>query len=148
MSKNMFFKLFLGLSILAAAVVWLITVVSPDTFGDINVASWAVLIVSACWGVAFIINGLAKNDVGIFKKFDVLLGAGFLVIALFMVVNIFAIDDAVVLPIIAIIVAAAMILCMLAVGGKKWDQGDNQNAGYKNYRQRKAEEEERKKKGE
>ncbi len=140
------FKLFLGLSVLAAAVVWLITVISPDTFGDINVASWAVLIVSACWGIAFIINGLVKNDVGISKKFTIMLGAGFLVIALFMVVNIFAFDDAVILPIIAIIISVAMILCMLAVGGKKWDQGDNENAGYKNYYQRKAEEEAKNKK--
>jgi len=30
---------------------------------------------------------------------------------------------------------------MLSVGGKKWDAGDNQKAGYKNYDARKREQE-------
>ena len=45
------------------------------------------------------------------------------------------------MPIIAIVVTVALLLGFVAVGGKKWDQGDNQNVGYKNYYQRKAEEE-------
>ena len=46
-----------------------------------------------------------------------------------------------VIPIIAVVVTVALLLGFVAVGGKKWDQGDNQNVGYKNYYQRKAEEE-------
>ena len=52
------------------------------------------------------------------------------------------IDDKLVLPIIAIIITVGILLCILAVGGKKWDQGDNEVAGYKDYRTRKKEEEE------
>ncbi len=141
MSKKLMFKLFLGLSILAAAIFWLITVVSPDAFGDVNAGSWAILIVSGAWGIGFIVNGLVSKNVGVFKKLYILTGAGMLVVALFVVVTIFTLPDNIIMPIIAIIIASALILCLLAVGGKKWDQGDNENVGYKNYYQRKAEEE-------
>ena len=58
------------------------------------------------------------------------------------------IDDDRVHPIIAIIITVGMLLCILAVGGKKWDQGDNEVAGYKDYRTRKKEEEEAKRRAE
>ena len=35
--------------------------------------------------------------------------------------------------------AAAGVLSVFATKGKKWDEGDNQKAGYKDYRARKAE---------
>jgi uncharacterized membrane protein YesL len=34
----------------------------------------------------------------------------------------------------------ALLLGFVAIGGKKWDEGDNQKEGYKTYRERKAEE--------
>ena len=51
---------------------------------------------------------------------------------------------AAIVPIIASAVTVVVLLCRLAVGGKKWDQADNENVGYKDYRTRKREEEERK----
>ena len=62
-----------------------------------------------------------------------------------MLVNIFAIKNELVLPIIAIIVTVALLIGVIATGGKSSDTGDNQKAGYKNYYQRKAEEEKKNK---
>lgn len=140
MSKDLGLKVFLGLSFVAVAVLWLLSVVMPEQLGEINLASWGILIVSGCWGLAFILSGLFGKMLGGTKKLSILIGAGLLVVSLFMIVNIFAIDDKIVLPIVAIIVTSAFVLCTLAVGGKKWDHGDNHKVGYKNYHQRKAEE--------
>ena len=46
-----------------------------------------------------------------------------------------------VIPIIALVAAVGLLLTILFTGGKKWDEGDNQKVGYKNYYERKAEEE-------
>jgi hypothetical protein len=40
-----------------------------------------------------------------------------------------------------VLVAAGIVLGIIGTGGKKWDTADNQKVGYKNYHQRKAEEE-------
>lgn len=44
-------------------------------------------------------------------------------------------------PVIAVIAALGGVVSVLSVGGKKWDAGDNQKAGYKNYDARKREQE-------
>ncbi|MDR0696574.1 MAG: hypothetical protein LBF68_03395 [Christensenellaceae bacterium] len=138
MSKSIIFKVLFPLSFLAAAVVWLLTILIDDFSLDPS-------IVPACmcgiWGAAFVLRGLFSKSVGIAKKTSILIGTGLFVVTLLLVINIFAIKDEAVLPIIAIIVALGFVLCVLAVGGKKWDQADNKKVGYKNYHQRKAEEE-------
>ena len=74
---------------------------------------------------------------------------GVLVVAgVLALVGAFVIEAKLVLPIIAIVITAVVLLCILAVGGKKWDQADNENVGYKDYRTRKREEEERRKREE
>ncbi|MDR0751407.1 MAG: hypothetical protein LBF12_02280 [Christensenellaceae bacterium] len=138
MSKSIVFKVLFPLTFLAAAIVWLLTV-SIDDF-NLNPS-----IVPACvcgiWGVAFIMRGLVAKSVGAAKKMNILIGTVLLVLTVLLVVNIVAIKDEAVLPIIAIVVSAGFVLCVLAVGGKKWDQADNKKVGYKNYYERKAEEE-------
>ena len=147
MSKTFLFKMLLAGVFLVAAVLWLLSLVMEETFGFFNL-SWAVFIISGTWSIAFILNGLFSKTVGTFKKLYIMMGAGLAVIALFAVINIFVIEDAYIVPIICIIVAAAFLLSIIAVGGKKWDQGDNKNVGYKNYHQRKAAEEKQKKRNE
>ena len=147
MSKSFMFKLLLGLSVLAAAVLWLLSIVMPETFGAgvLNVGAWAILIVSGGWAVAFILLGLFGKNVGTFKKMQIYFGAALAFVAIIMLIKIFAWPDNIILPIIAVVAVAGLLLGMIAVGGKKWDQGDNQNVGYKNYRQRKADEEKKNK---
>ena len=72
------------------------------------------------------------------------LGAIFLGIAAVSVVTALALPpDNYVWPIIAIVAAFAIVISLIATGGKKWDEGDNTQVGYKDYRTRKKEEEAR-----
>ena len=143
MSKKFLFGLVIGLSVVAAATLWLLSVVSVEKFGWFTL-SWAVTIVAGVCGIAFIVRGLFEKNAGSLKKVNILFGAAFLIIAFLCIVNELAIESEIILPVIALVVAVALLLGFVAVGGKKWDGGDNEKAGYKNYYQRKAEEEKNK----
>ena len=142
MSKNLFYNVLFWLAVVAVAILWVLSIAlpKPNAIEGFN-TNWAILILSAICGAGLILNGLFRKDVGLLKKLKIYIGAGMFVISLFMLVNIFAIKNDLIVPIICAIVAVAGLLSILAVGGKKWDQGDNHNVGYKNYYERKAEEE-------
>lgn len=142
MSKNLLTKLLIGLSFLVAAVLWLLSVLIPEQFGFFNL-NWAVVIVCGVSGLALVLRGLFSNKTGILKKADIFIGAILLILAGVSVAFALALPEKIVWPIIAIVLAAAALLSVLAVGGKKWDEGDNHRVGYKTYRERKAEEEKR-----
>lgn len=146
MSKKLLFKVLACLLFVGVAVVWLLSKMMPDKFANFE-PMWLLAIFCAAMGALFIIKGLFGKNVSAGKKFNIFVGAGFLVGALFAVAG-SLVDNDYVLPIIAIIVTVAVLLSILAVGGKKWDDGDNQKVGYKNYYQRKAEEEKAAKKAE
>jgi hypothetical protein len=101
----------------------------------------SIVVAAICciWGVAFVARGLFSKNVHVAKKSNILLGAILLIIATVQLVNVFAIKESVIFPIVAIILTGALVLGVLAVGGKKWDQGDNRKAGYKSYHDRKKE---------
>ena len=143
MSKHFFTKLLLALAWLAAAVLWLLSVILPDRFGFFNL-NWAIVIVCGTGGLALLLRGTFSGNTGVLKKGDLFLGAGLLVIAAISVIFALALPKSYIWPIIAVIIALAGVLSVLATGGKKWDEGDNQKVGYKDYRARKAEEEARK----
>lgn len=140
MSKNFLFKLLIGLIILAGPVLWLLSLIIPDTFGWFNL-SYAVALVSGGVGVLLLLKGVFKKDNVIFKKANIWLGMGLLVVTLFSIASAIALPDNWILPIVCIMAALAIVLGIIGTGGKKWDTADNQKAGYKNYHQRKAEEE-------
>lgn len=146
MSKNFMFKFLVCGVVLLAAVLWLLSNLIPE-FAFFNL-SWAVVLMAGGVGVAFILRGLIQKDIGTLKKFYIWFGAGLLIVALFALISAIAVPQNLVLPIIAVILAAALMLGMLATGGKKWDEGNNQQVGYKNYFQRKKEEEKQEKKDE
>lgn len=143
MSKHFFTKLLLALAWLAAAVLWLLSVILPERFGFFNL-NWAIVIVCGTGGLALLLRGTFARKTGVLKKGDLFLGAGLLVIAAISVIFALALPKSYIWPIIAVIIALAGVLSVLATGGKKWDEGDNQKVGYKDYRARKAEEEARK----
>lgn len=140
MSKNFLFKLLIGLIILAGPVLWLLSLIIPDTFGWFNL-SYAVALVSGGVGLLLLLKGVFKKDNVVFKKANIWLGMGLLVVTLFSIASAIAIPDNWIAPIICIMAALAIVLGIIGTGGKKWDTADNQKAGYKNYHQRKAEEE-------
>lgn len=140
MSKNFLFKFVLGLVVVVAAVLWLLSMLVEDTFGWFSLG-WAITMIAGVFGVMFILRGLFSSTAGPIKKLYIYFGAGLLIAALFALIGEIALPGKLVMPIIAIVVTVALLLGFVAVGGKKRDQGDNQNVGYKNYYQRKAEEE-------
>ena len=140
MSKNLLFKVLVALCFVAAAVLWILS--AADIIA-INM-SWAIAVFAFVLGALFIGKGLFSRNVGTFKKLNIMFGAVFVVAGVLALVGTF-IEESLVLPIIALIVTLAVLLCILATGGRKWDQGDNDNAGYKNYWQRKKEKEEQEK---
>lgn len=139
MSKKFLFGLILGLVFLVSAVLWLLSVCLEETFGWFTLG-WAAVLLAGGFGLAFVLRGVFEKTVVPLKKFYIYFGAGFFVVALFALIGELSLPGKLVMPIIAVILAAAVLIAFLAVRGKKWDQGDNQNAGYKNYYQRKEEE--------
>ncbi len=145
MSKGFVFKLLLILSLAAAAVLWILTITMPDTFGHLNIGLWAIVIIAGGWGIAFLLRGLLSKTASTpvtLKRLWIIFGAALVIIAVITCVNIFAWDNKLVMPIIALGAVLGLIISLFATGGKKWDQGDNQNVGYKDYRTRKKEQEE------
>ncbi len=140
MSKNFLFKLLIGLIILAAPVLWLLSLIIPDTFGWFNL-SYAVAMVSGGVGLLLLLKGVFKKDNVVFKKANIWLGLGLLVVTLFSIASAIAIPENWIVPIICCMVGLGIVLGIVSTGGKKWDTADNQKVGYKNYHQRKAEEE-------
>lgn len=144
MSKNFLFKLLIGLVILAAPVLWLLSLIIPETFGWFN-ASYAVAMVALGVGLLLLLRGVFKKDNVVFKKANIWLGIGLLLVALFSIASAIALPDNWIIPIVCIVLAAGFVLGIIATGGKNWDTADNQKVGYKNYHQRKAEEEKKNK---
>ena len=143
MSKKLLPKLLIGLVFLAVAVIWLLSALEIAPFNTMN-WSWILAVAAFSLALIFILAGVFSKSVGMVKKLYVFLGAGLVVAGIFALVGTF-IDANHVLPIIAVVLISAILLSVLVVGGKKWDEGDNHSVGYKNYYQRKAEEEKKEK---
>lgn len=143
MSKNFLFKLLIGLIILAGPVLWLLSLIVPATFGWFNL-SYAVALVSGGVGLLLLLKGVFKKDNVVFKKANIWLGMGLLVVTLLSIASAIALPKNWILPIICIMAALAIVLGIIGTGGKKWNTADNEKVGYKNYHQRKAEEEKNK----
>lgn len=144
MSKKFFVRLLVGIAFLVAAVLYLLSVVLPDTFGFFSLA-WAGLLFTGVGAIAFLLYGFTVKNSVTLKKLYLILGGIFLVLAVLCLVSALALPKNWILPMILVIAALVALFCVLATGGKNWDEGDNQKIGYKNYYQRKAEEEKNKK---
>ncbi len=143
MSKKMFTRVLIALSFLVAAVFFLLSELMPETFGGFNLA-WAGVIFAGISGLALLFSAIGTKNSTALKKMQILLSAVLLVVAAVCLISALAIPENLVLPIILVILAAMLVIGLLITGGKKWDEGDNHKAGYKNYYQRKAEEEKNK----
>ena len=89
-----------------------------------------------------------QKNITTVKKLKIWFGAGLLICAILCLVSAITIPKSLILPIISIVITVAFLITVLATGGKKWDEGDNHKAGYKNYYERKAEEEKKEKESE
>ncbi len=144
MSKKMFTRLLVALSFLAAAVFFFLSVLEVEPFTEFS-ASWAGVIFAGVSGLALLFNAIGTKNSTTLKKFNILLSAVLLVVALVCLIFALALPENWILPLVLILLGVMLVLGILITGGKKWDEGDNHKAGYKNYYQRKAEEEKNKK---
>ena len=144
MSKKFLFGFVLGLAFVVGAVLWLLSVVAKESFGWFSLG-WAVVLVAGVFGIAFVVRGVVTKTAIPLKKLSIYFGAGFFVVAIFALVGELALDNKIIMPVIAIVLAVALLLGFVAVGGKNWDAGDNQKVGYKNYYERKKEQDEKEK---
>ena len=147
MSKKLFVRLLVALSFLAAAVFFFLSVLEIEPFTEFS-ASWAGVIFAGVSGLALLFGAIGTKNSTQLKKMQIFLSAGLLVVALVCLISALALPDNWVLPLILILLGVMIVLSVLITGGKKWDEGDNHKVGYKNYYQRKAEEEKNKKDGE
>ncbi len=142
MDKRFISRILLPLALLAAAVLWLLKVIpaTADLFAWYTL-SWAATILLGIAGLKFLLDGIFMTSKGVIsRKFTIFAGAVILVLALICLTSAIAIPHNLIAPIIAIILAAALVVGIMVTGAHKWDAGDNQSVGYKNYHQRKAEE--------
>jgi len=144
MNKNMLYKLLISLFILAGGVLWLLSVAVPDVFGWFN-ASCAVAVATGGAGLLLVVKGVFKQGSVSYKKANIWLGVALLIVTIFSLTWGLVMPKEYIAPLVCILVAFGLVFGILATGGEKWDQGDNQKEGYKNYHQRKAEELEKQK---
>ena len=144
MSKKLFVRLLVALSFLAAAVFFFLSVLEVEPFTEFS-ASWAGVIFAGVSGLALLFSAIGTKNSTQLKKMQIFLSAGLLVVALVCLVFALALPEDWILPLIFILLGVMLVLSVLITGGKKWDEGDNHKVGYKNYYQRKAEEEKNKK---
>lgn len=143
MSKNILIKLLVALAFLAAAVFFFLSVLEVEPFTEFS-ASWAGVIFAGVSGLALLFSAIGTKNSTQLKKMKLFFSAALLVVALVCLIFALALPENWILPLILILVGVMLVLGVLITGGKKWDTGDNQKVGYKNYYQRKAEEEKNK----
>lgn len=140
MSRNLIYKILGALVVVAAAVLWILSLTVPEAFGFFSLA-WAGVLLCGGIGVIFLLNGIFQKNITTIKKLKIWFGVALLVCAVLCLVSAITIPENLVIPIIAVIVAVGFMITILATAGKKWDEGDNHKVGYKNYFERKKEEE-------
>ncbi len=140
MSRNIIYKLLGAFIILAVVVLWILSLTVPETFGFFSLA-WAGVVICGGLGLILLLQGTFQKNLSTIKKLKIWFGIALIVCGILCLVSELAIKDSLVIPIIALVVAVGLVITILATGGKKWDEGDNHKVGYKNYHQRKAEEE-------
>lgn len=147
MDKRFFSRILIILGVVAVLVLWLLKEIpaTAEMFSWYSVA-WGATILSGVVGLKFLLDGIFGQGV-ISRKFLILLGAVCLIGAfLCLAQSVGVIPNNLIMPIIAVALAGAIFLGIMVTGARKWDGADNQRVGYKNYHQRKAEEEKAEKK--
>ncbi len=143
MDKRILSRIFLPLVLVVLAVLWFLAQYLPDNNAlSWFSLSWATTIFLTAAGLKYILGGIFMTSKGVIaRRMTIIAGAVILVLALICLTSAIALPKNIIAPIIAIILTAAIFVGILVTGGKKWDTADNQKIGYKNYHQRKAEEE-------
>lgn len=141
MNRKMAPRLIAGVAFLIAAVFYLLSELLPAQFGGFNLA-WAGVLFAGASGLALLLSAVWSKGPVTIKKVQLALSCLLLLVAVGCLVAALVIPENLILPIVLVVIAFFVVIGLLAVGAKKWDEGDNQKEGYKNYYRRKAEEDE------
>ena len=114
---------------------WLLSAVVPDAFGWFNFAA-AVTLICGIWGISFVLQSAILKEDTVMKRSRIIIGIIFFVIAGVSLIWAISLPGEIVLPLICFIVSLVLFVSIFIVGGKKWDVADNQKEGYKTYRER------------
>ncbi|MCL1945460.1 MAG: hypothetical protein FWF56_06650 [Firmicutes bacterium] len=140
-SLSVFFNLIIGLAFLSAAILWLLGSLpdTEDVFGSFDF-SWALVLATGVTAGVMVLYGIFTSNVGSYKRLYFLLGAIFAIVAVVSLISALTLPNGVLVPSIAVIAMTLVVICLVFTSySKKWDIGDNQDSEYKNYYQRKAE---------
>ncbi len=138
MQKRRLFTIINLAGLVFALLLWVISLAAEDALLGFDFA-WAAFIATAIWGVSFTVRVFFEKDV-VLKKSWAILACVFYLAAAGSLIGALALEGKLVLPILCLAAAAAALISSIVLGGKKWDEGDNQKPDYKNYYERKEEE--------
>lgn len=145
MDKKILSRIFLPIVLVVLVGLWVAQVILANYDAGQNVLSWyslswATTIFLAAAGLKFLLDGIFMRSKGVIaRRMTIIAGGVVLGLALICLTSAIALPRNIITPIIAMILAVAIFIGILVTGGRKWDAGDNQSVGYKNYYQRKAE---------
>ncbi len=143
MGRNLWYKLAGALIVVIAVVFWILSETIPESFGKFSLA-WAGVMICGGIGLVFILQGCLQEDVTMAKKLKIWLGVVLIACAILCLISAITIPNSLILPIISLVIALGLVITILATHGAKWDEGDNHKKGYKNYFERKEEEDKEK----
>jgi len=134
MNKKLVFRLGITLTLLVAAVMWLLSAIpaTAETFtvGAGTIGHWIGFVVTLGIGIAFALRGFMDKSNGppILKRLWIIFGIALVAVAVIIIIEIFVwFEDGVpVMPIVAVGLGVALFLSLIVVGGRKWDQADNE----------------------
>ncbi len=138
MKKRHLFTVINLSALVFALLLWVISIAVPDALPGFDFA-WAAFIATAAWGISYTVRVFVEEDIMLKKSWTILAGV-FYVTATGSLIGALALPGKLILPILCLAAAVAVLVGSLVLGGKKWDEGDNQKPGYKNYYERKEEE--------
>ncbi len=139
MKKKQIFTIVNLAALVFVAILWVISVAVPNSLPGFSFA-WASLIVTGVWGISYTARVFTEEQAMMKTTWAIVAGIFYLAAA-GSLIGALALPDSLVLPIICLAAAIALFVGSLVLGGRKWDEGDNQKPGYKNYFERKAEKE-------
>ena len=154
MDKKILSRIFIPFVLVVLAGLWGAKVILANYYPDhADLLSWyslnwAVTVFLAAVGVHYLLCGIFMRSKGVIaRRMTIIAGSVMLALAVINLTFAIALPRNIIAPIIAIFMTLGLFFGILVTGGRKWDGGDNQVVGYKNYRQRKAEEEKAEKAG-
>lgn len=139
MKKSMIFSLINAFAFFVCAILWVLSLVLPAEFKWFNLG-YGIALVCAVIGITFVFGASKRLDL-MDRKAKITLAVIFWVIAVIALAFAIALPVSFVPALVCLVIAIGVVIGVFVTGGEKWDKGDNQQEGYKNYYERKAEQE-------